>query len=146
MNHFGGVAGFCAGSFLYSIAFIRISALFEKHRRDLQIYLEMFLIVSTVALVVAFVALWFEEEQAIQDRDGYTRSAYIVEHVAYLVHLVFYGVFFTFNSPDPNKPKPAGEYGAMDYCYYEDEASACRPLIMMKMIPRVPLVETHGQY
>lgn len=145
-NHFGGVAFFCLGSFLYSIAFIRISALFERHLRHLQLYLEMFLLVSAVVLVIVFVTLWFGEERAIHNgtnSGGYTRTAYIVEHVAYLVHLVFYGLFFSFNSPDPTKPKPARAYdGATDY----DEVETCRPLIQMKVLPHISTRDTPGQF
>ena len=147
-NHFGGVGLFCAGSFLYSIAFIRISALFERHLRHLQIGLELFLLVSTVVLVIAFVSLWFGEEREIQDGAGrgggeFTRTAYIVEHAAYIGHLIFYGVFFAYNSPDPCKEKPERGYGMMDYPY--DGAEACRPLIQMSVFPRMESVEMLAQ-
>lgn len=148
-NHFGGVGVFCVGSFLYSVAFIRISALFEKHLRHLQIGLELFLLVSTVVLVIAFVALWFGEEREIRDGKGteeFTRTAYIVEHAAYIAHLVFYGVFFAYNSPDLFKEKPERGYGIMDYIYDTDGGvETCKPLIQMRVLPRVQTVDMLAQ-
>lgn len=151
MNHFSGVVVFCVGSFLYSIAFIRISALFEKHLRHLQVGLELFMLISTLVLVIAFVALWFREEKEIHEAKGVereiTRTAYAVEHAAYIAHLVFYGIFFTYNSPDPFKEKPERGYGLMDYPYDADDAAdTCKPLLIpMTIIPRVKTVDTLPQ-
>lgn len=133
-GHFLGVGLFCIGSFVYSTAFIRLAA---THARDatrelVRTVLEAFLLMSTIALFISFVALWVIEEHRS------TREAsqgYIVEHAAYLTHLLFYTVFFLYHSPDPEKVYCSNR-GADRSDYDEDEVPmVCRPLIFTQRLP-----------
>lgn len=133
LNHFAGVAIFCIGSFMYSFAFIRLSAASHDHLKRIHMGLEVFLLISASTLVITFVALWFQEEQAINNGmvgAGYTRTAYIVEHVSYLVHVLFYAIFFSFNSADPFKqPNAYSDYTNEN----DEECGPCKPLIQMEL-------------
>lgn len=145
-NHFAGVGTFCIGSFLYSLVFIRLGAISHKHLRLLHQWLMGFLLLTTVGLVVGFVASWAIEEKNGQHndkpREEFARKAYIVEHAAYVSHLLFYLGFFSFHSPNPNVSPLMG-------CGYDDEAAlldemhdgahACQPLIRLERLP--PILE-----
>jgi hypothetical protein len=120
-QHFTGVALFCFGSFVYSVALLRLGRESHKHLALQHLALELFLFVSSGALLVAFILLWIEEENsgrhAKQDAsDAYTspdQKAYIVEHCAYIAHLLFYAAFFAFHTPDPMyQPTVASVYEA----------------------------------
>ena len=99
VNHFTGVALFCLGSFMYSLAFLELVGRTHEHLRQLHQALRWFLLISTVILVITFVTLWVIEENNHQ----HTRNAYIVEHLAYITHIMFYATFFLYHTPDPNK-------------------------------------------
>lgn len=133
VGHFSGVGVFCAGSFLYSIALVRLAATNPNDKAELErvrTVLESFLILAVVVLVIAFVALWMEEQDAAEAHDAHVRQAYIVEHCAYLAHLVFYIVFFLYHSPDPTRSPKA--YHHSQYYFEEsgmemDEESSSGP-------------------
>lgn len=103
-NHFTGVALFCLGSFMYSMAFLELVGRTHEHLRQLHQALRWFLLLSTTVLVIAFVILWaIEENNGQHASGGGQRNAYIVEHVAYITHIMFYATFFLYHTPDPNK-------------------------------------------
>lgn len=104
-NHFAGVALFCFGSFVYSIAFLKLVARTHEHLRALHQALRWFLLLSTLALVIAFVVVWALEENSGQHAsNSSTRTAYIVEHVAYITHILFYATFILYHTPNPDRP------------------------------------------
>lgn len=116
-SHFSGVFVFCLGSFFYSIALIRLACTTHEHLWQLHYALELFLFITTACLLVAFIVLWLLEENSGMHKPKQiadTQTAYIVEHCAYLAHLLFYTAFFTFHTPDPLKDNPqvAGIYEA----------------------------------
>lgn len=124
---------FCLGSGLYSIAFLRLAGLTHKHLANVHLGLEIFLFVSAVALVIAFVAIWVMEEtsgkhsHATSDN---TQHAYIVEHAAYIAQLLFYMIFFLFHSPDPLKPPYVSGVYDGEVAYAQDHGGvAMRPLL-----------------
>jgi hypothetical protein len=138
-NHFAGVGVFCLGSLLYSMAYIRLGAISHKHLRLLHQWLMGFLLLSTSGLVVAFVAVWAVEERNGQHGQGWRpdRKAYIVEHAAYVAHLLFYIGFFAFHSPNPNvSPLVSSEYDD-EATLMRDGASACQPLIPMQRLTTI---------
>jgi len=124
LNHFSGVFLFCAGSASYSISLLRLAGDREKVLARARLAMEIFLFVSSVALVIAFITLWAIEEnhgEHIRYTGGLTpdgepvrhmgelesdetEHAYIVEHVAYIVFLLFYTAFFALHTPDPTEP------------------------------------------
>jgi hypothetical protein len=114
-NHFSGVFAFCLGTFLYSIAILRLADLTHQHLWQIHTILEIFLIFSSGTLLVSFLILWVMEENAGK-HSAYVnqdQNAYIVEHCAYLAHLLFFTAFLAFHTPDPLKPpRVAGIYEA----------------------------------
>ncbi len=130
---------FCLGSGLYSIAFLRLAGLTHKHLANVHLGLEIFLFVSAVALVIAFVAIWVMEETSgkhstqhmIHDTSSdNTQHAYIVEHAAYIAQLLFYMIFFLFHSPDPLKPPYVSGVFDGEVAYAQDHGGvAMRPLL-----------------
>ncbi len=135
MRHFAGVGVFCAGSFVYSVAFIRLAATnpYDGHE-SVRTVLEAFLLCSGGVLVITFMALWMEEEDSgmHSGHDTRTQHAYIVEHMAYLVHLLFYTVFFLYHSPDPCKNTNNDSDREYDR---DDVPMVCRPLIFQERLP-----------
>ena len=111
-NHFTGVFLFCLGSSMYSIAFLWLAGQTHKHLWKIHQGLGIFLFVSTVGQVFAFVVLWILEEESgkhvahigeYNSNKDNTQKAYIVEHSAYMTQLLFYTTFILFHSPDPLK-------------------------------------------
>lgn len=129
-NHFAGVALFCFGSFLYSIAFLNLAGKTHEHMRRLHQALRWFLLMSTLALVIAFVVLWIIEENAGQHKSQTgTRNAYIVEHVAYITQILFYVTFILFHSPNPDKPVEVFRTGDRELLPTYDQDDAAVPLV-----------------
>lgn len=139
-RHFTGVGLFCAGSLTYSIAFLRAARKDERAEAWVRDGLEWCLLGAVVALVVAFVGLWAQEEsQGLHGTDR-VQNAYIVEHAAYVAHLLFYAVFFYYHTPDPDKPvKCTGKDGGGNNEYEREHdrgedgsgvPMVCRPLLM----------------
>jgi hypothetical protein len=141
-HHFTGVALFCFGAFAYSLAFVRLAGTSENSKEMLHAIMEFVLLMGVVLLVVAFVSLWFEEEDAGRHKASHDSSkgelsAYIVEHAAYIGHLGFYAFFFLYHSPDWGKP--AITKGVVGESYYYDQHDmreakdgipmVCHPLI-----------------
>ena len=95
---------FCLGSFLYSVALLRVGETTHAHLAPLHAMLEYALFFSCMAFVGSFVVLWIMEENAGKhgrDPSDPTQKAYILEHAAYMTQVVFYAIFFLFHSPDP---------------------------------------------
>ena len=137
-HHFIGVGVFCLGSFTYSLAFVRLAGTSEDGKELLHAIMELFLLLGVVVLVVSFVLLWFEEENDGRHSSAgsyKTQTAYIVEHTAYVVHLVFYMLFFLYHSPDPNKRTDGGYIGGEDYEADGGVPMICRPLIFQERLP-----------
>ena len=120
-QHFTGVALFCIGSFAYSVALLGLGKESHKHLAQQHLAMEIFLFVSSGILLVAFLLLWIEEENSGRhgkqaEPDAYIstdQTAYILEHFAYIAHLLFYAAFFTFHTPDPMyQPNVAAVYEA----------------------------------
>lgn len=139
IDHFAGVFVFCLGSSLYSISFLRLAGMSHQHLANVHLGLEIFLFVSAVALVLAFVTIWVIEEtggkhslQHVGNDDASsdnTQQAYIVEHAAYIAQLLFYMIFFLFHSPDPLKlPHVSGVYDGEAYAQ-DHGGVAMRPLL-----------------
>lgn len=133
VNHFTGVFLFCLGSSAYSISLLKLAAIREKKFAHIRLAMEIFLFLSSAALVIAFVTLWMLEETSGKhtDGDGYdnTEKAYIVEHAAYMTFLLFYATFFLFHTPDPDK-SPALQEIFQEEAYNRAESSvALKPLL-----------------
>ena len=125
-SHFLGVGIFCVGSFSYSFAFVRLARTGQDRNELLHATMEMFLLLAVVALVIAFVTLWIEEENAGKHAGAPgPQNAYIVEHTAYIVHLLFYTFFFLYHSPD--RRKEAGRYVIGGEYYHDDSFSPSEP-------------------
>lgn len=128
-QHFLGVGIFCAGSFGYSLALVRLAATSDDDRELLHACLEGFLLLCVVVLVLSFVGLWIEEENdGRHARNTPDQSAYIVEHAAYIVQVVFYALFFLYHSPNPNKRTDGYSIGTEEY-EPGTVPMVCRPLI-----------------
>jgi hypothetical protein len=136
IDHFSGVALFVAGSALYSVSLLHFAGIYEyeKQLAVLRWCLQLFLVISTFSLMLAFVVLWILEEgsgkhgQEVGDRGDDAQIAFLVEHVAYISHLLFYVLFFMFHTPNPMR-----EVG-LTVVYEEEHASdknsfAMRPLL-----------------
>jgi hypothetical protein len=152
-HHFTGVGLFCFGAFAYSLAFVRLAATSEDCKELLHAIMEAVLLLGVVLLVIAFVGLWFEEEDDGRHNDGShdgdqkkQLSAYIVEHAAYIGHLCFYAFFFLYHSPDVGKPVDGKGAVGESYHYYDQHdireardgvPMVCRPLILMHPQDRV---------
>lgn len=104
---------FCLGSSAYSIGLLRLAGGREKHLAKVHLGMEVGLFVSSVGLVLAFVAIWAIEETGgkhlrhageTEPVEESPQTAYIVEHAAYVVFLLFYATFFVFHTPDPLEP------------------------------------------
>ena len=110
----------------------------HQHLANVHLGLEIFLFVSAVALVLAFVTIWVIEEtggkHSLQHvgndtSSDNTQQAYIVEHAAYIAQLLFYMIFFLFHSPDPLKlPHVSGVYDGEAYAQ-DHGGVAMRPLL-----------------
>jgi hypothetical protein len=133
-EHFKGVFLFCLGSAMYSIALLRLAGMTHGHLEQIHTALEAFLLASSALLLLAFIGLWITEETSGKhDGEGdNTQSAYIVEHMAYMTHLLFYGTFFSFHTPDPLKSPQI--YGT-----FEDEKGKDPSGVAMR-----PLLHTSG--
>ena len=134
MDHFFGVTLFTVGSSLYSLALLRLAGIFEKQLAFLRWCMEIFLMVSTAALMLAFVIIWAMEEsdgrhvKHMGELEGSGRTAYIVEHAAYMSHLVFYVTFFLFHTPNPLEPPGLAAAYNEEYTS-EPRATTMRPLL-----------------
>ena len=142
-RHFTGVGLFCAGSLTYSIAFLRAARKDERAEAHAWVRdgLEWCLLGAVVALVVAFVGLWAQEEsQGLHGTDR-VQNAYIVEHAAYVAHLLFYAVFFYYHTPDPDKSVKFSSSAEYHHEEHEDGvAMVCRPLLMPYSSERLPVI------
>jgi uncharacterized membrane protein len=131
-RHFSGVAVFCVGSFTYSFALVRLARTSRDNKERLHAIMEGFLLFAVVALVVSFVTLWVKEEYSGQHTPSGSQNsvqhAYIVEHTAYAVHLVFYTFFFLYHSPNRDKYVPTGNEKNII-------PMECRPLIFQERLP-----------
>ena len=126
---------------MYSLAFVRLAATTEERLEMVHAIMEAFLLMSVAALVVSFVSLWAEEERDGKHDRGSSSSqvqnAYIVEHAAYIVHLLFYASFFLYHTPDIDNI-PGGHVGEG---YEETDPDVegtpmvCRPLIFQERLP-----------
>ena len=115
-QHFTGVFMFCLGSLTYSVALLRLGRESHKHLDRQHWAMELFLLISAGVLLLTFILLWVEEENAGKHAPqapdtSPVLNAYIVEHFAYVTHLLFYPAFFLFHTPDPMyQPTVAGLY------------------------------------
>ena len=127
------MALFCAGSALYSLAILSLARHTHEHLREVHNALLVFLLVTTCGLVVAFVITWQDEERkGLHTREGGSPTAYIIEHVAYITHVLFYGAFFLFHSPDPYKEERKFSLATREeeeMLFLSDLPDACRPLV-----------------
>lgn len=131
-NHFTGVFLFCLGSSVYCISLLRLAGEREKSLAQIHLAMEIGLFLSTVVLVLAFVTTWAIEETNGQ-HDGKNEednqlSAYIVEHAAYIVFLLFYATFFVFHTPDPREPPGLREAYVEEHTM-DPECVSMRPLM-----------------
>lgn len=134
MSHFSGVVLFCIGSSLFSLSLLRLAGEREKKLAKVHLSLEIFLLLSTVGLVLAFAFVWAMEEtrgdhiQHVGDEGEAQQTAYIVEHVAYLVFLLFYSTFFLFHTPNPLEPPGLREIYTEEYTN-DPDGVAMKPLL-----------------
>lgn len=134
-RHFLGVVVFCIGSGLYSITLLRLAGERDKSLAKVHQALEIFLLASSVCLFLAFGVVWAIEEMNGQhvrelgepDDDG--QKAYIVEHVAYMVFLLFYATFFLFHTPNPEEPPGLRQIYTEEYAH-DPEGVAMKPLLL----------------
>jgi heme/copper-type cytochrome/quinol oxidase subunit 2 len=131
MNHFAGVFLFCAGSTIYCTSLLRLAGEREKSQAQIHLVMEVGLFLSTVVLVLAFVTVWAIEETN-GEHGSHTgenqESAYIVEHAAYIVFLLFYATFFVFHTPDPWEPPGLREAYVEEHSM-DPECVSMRPLM-----------------
>lgn len=133
-NHFAGVAVFCLGSFMYSIAFLQLAGRTHEHLRKLHQALRWFLLLTTIILVGTFVILWaIEENDGRHGRDGGPRNAYIVEHVAYITQILFYATFILYHTPNPDK-SPHVIVPNSSYHTVPDENDSSTPLVPLSHV------------
>jgi hypothetical protein len=132
--HFTGVGVFCCGSFVYSCIFLVLGSSSHRHLHTLHLWLMIFLLVTTGGLVLSFVALWAIEENTGQHAiTTVERKAYLVEHAAYMAHLLFYLGFISFHSPglDSDSLKACVYYEAEMMARGDEAAAVCQPLVHM---------------
>ena len=128
------MALFTLGSTLYSLALLRLAGIYEKQLAFLRWCMEIFLVLSTAGLMLAFVILWAMEEgegkhvKHMGEFEENTRIAYIVEHAAYISHLVFYVTFFLFHTPNPLEPP------GLTAVYDEEHTSETRATTMRPLL------------
>ena len=128
---------FCFGSALYSVSLLVLAGITHKHLAQVHQGLGIFLLISSGILLLAFIWLWLVEE--INGKHGVnedTKNAYIVEHCAYLIHLLFLTTFFLFHSPDATKP--AEIYAEIEAeLAYDPEGVALKPLLRPVVLGQV---------
>ncbi len=116
---------------------LRLAGEREKHLAKIHLGMEVCLFLSTVGLVLAFVTLWAIEETHGQHlrhvgesgaEDENTQSAYIVEHAAYVVFILFYATFFVFHTPDPLEPPGLREAYVEEHAM-DPEGTSMKPLL-----------------
>lgn len=133
-NHFAGVVVFCIGSALYSITLLRLAGKRDQSLARVHQGLEIFLFVSSVCLFLAFGVVWAIEETHGQhvrhmgEPEDEDQNAYIVEHVAYMIFLLFYATFFLFHTPNPMEPPGLRELYTEEYAH-DPEGVAMKPLL-----------------
>ena len=132
LQHFIGVGVFCAGSFAYSLAIIRLAATSKDDKEVLHACMDGTLLLYVVVLVISFVFLWVEEENSgmHSSHSEEPKSAYIVEHGAYIAQVVFYALFFLYHSPTKVIDADSEGYiGGDEYDGGPGTPMVCRPLI-----------------
>lgn len=132
LQHFIGVGVFCAGSFAYSLALVRLAATSSEDKELLHACMDGTLLLCVVVLVVSFVMLWAEEETSGMHsaHSKEPQSAYIVEHGAYIAQVVFYAFFFLYHSPNRQlEIEGEGYIGGDEYDGGPGTPMVCRPLI-----------------
>lgn len=134
-NHFGGVALFCLGSLIYSLAFLRLAGKTHEHLRGVHQALRWFLLLTTLALAGTFVILWIVEENSGQHaKPGGTRNAYIVEHVAYITQILFYATFILYHTPNPDKPAKVISTSDREMLPMHDQDDPSAPLVHLTIL------------
>lgn len=88
-GHYTGVAIFCAGSLLYSLAMREAVRGSHPHLGDTQELMVRALMLATVALVITFSCMFWAGDP----------QAYLPEHMAYITFLLFYALFFSLHWP-----------------------------------------------
>lgn len=125
---------------------LRLAGEREKHLAKIHLAMEIGLFISSVCLVLAFVILWVIEESNGKhlthigengEKDESAQHAYIVEHVAYMVFLLFYATFFLFHTPDPLEPP------SLRQIYVEEHVTDPEG-VCMKPLLRQPTANTPG--
>ena len=131
---------------LYSISLIRLASspgTQHEHLHNVHVAMEAFLLLSSGILCISFVALWFSEESNGQHDKGYNgpQNAYIVEHITYVTHVLFYATFFLYHSPDITKPAELGVSHETEDGYYVNNNSSVRRPLIHAMTPLTPIME-----
>ena len=85
--HTTGVGGFVVGCVVSALALLWLAAFTERGLQHVHTRLTVAVLLAGGALAVAFVAMYFTNH----------RATWAVEHAAYALHLVFWGVFFSFH-------------------------------------------------
>ena len=125
---------FGVGSSLYSLSLLRLAGEREKELAKVHWGLEIFLFASSACLVLAFGFVWALEETRgdhVRHMGEYKepqQQAYIVEHVAYMVFLLFYATFFLFHTPNPLEPPGLRHIYTEEYTS-DPEGVAMKPLL-----------------
>lgn len=126
---------FCVGCVLYSISILRLAGERDKRLAKVHHGLEIFLFVSSAFLILAFGVVWAIEEmhgkhvRHMGETEDNTQNAYIVEHVAYMVFLLFFATFFLFHTPDPTQPPGLREIYTEEYTM-DPEGVTMKPLLL----------------
>lgn len=121
--HISGVAAFCFGTILYSLALIRLARILYKSHRHIHDIMDITLLLGSLICVFAFSSLWFDHDA----------DAYIPEHMAYIFFLLFFTSFIVFHPPDLTCPPHKCE---------EYDRAQCIPLLLPT--GRTPVDMTEG--
>lgn len=86
-DHVAGVFVFAAGSILSSLCLVQLARMTEARQDRAHSLIDAAVLVTGGLLAISFMFMYFTSSPV----------TWIVEHVAYALHLVFWGVFFSFH-------------------------------------------------
>jgi hypothetical protein len=96
-----------------------------------------FLLITTLILVTVFVILWaIEDANGFHSSAGGNRNAYIVEHVAYVTHILFFATFVLYHSPNPEKHAHLSHVHEKEQLMHPPQDGTAVPMVQIVHIQR----------